>query len=74
MTNTDITTTMNCFEAAYKLGLSMDRLRTIARAGKIGHRRLGNRFWFTLENLAEYQTGRIVPMGTVTPPKKAKKK
>ena len=70
---TDVDTVLSCFHAAYHLGISMDRLRSIARAGKIGHRRCGNKFFFTLENLAEYRTGRIVPIGTVTPSKKAKK-
>ena len=69
---TDIETVLSCFDAAYHLGISMDRLRFLARAGKIGHRRIGAKFYFSLENLAEYRTGRIVPMGTVTP-KKAKK-
>jgi hypothetical protein len=70
---TDMETVMSCFDAAYTLGISMDRLRVLARAGKIGHRRIGHFFWFTPENLAEYRTGRVVPVGTVTPKKSAKK-
>ena len=58
----DITITLSCFDAAYALGISMDRLRTLSREGKIGHVRRANRYFFTTANLAEYRSsGRIVP-------------
>jgi excisionase family DNA binding protein len=58
---TDVETVLSCFDTAYLLHISMDRLRELARTGKIGHRRVGNRYYFSADEINAYRGGKIVP-------------
>jgi len=55
--STEIETIYSSIEAAPLLNMGADTLRALARAGRIGCRKLGRKFYFSAQNLNDYLAG-----------------